>query len=175
MTSYLSYMAAEINGRCMKPQTLTCFYFNLLFLYWCYWLVYIVNSSRNLVFFAWKNNLKPLGHCNKVPFMQNDRKLYQFIASNGVVSHLLLLDKLQLLGFDLIVISWFKSFLTGCTMSVSVSGTSSLSMPITFGVPQGSVLGPIIFLIYVNFITVAVAGCWIAFADDFDPMGENNC
>ena len=76
-----------------------------------------------------------------------------------VVSHLLLLDKPQLFGFDPIVISWIKS-----TMSVSVSGSSSFSMSVTSGVKQGSVSGPLLILMYVNFITVAVAA---AFADEF--------
>ena len=88
-----------------------------------------------------------------------------FSKAFDVVSHLLLLDKLQLLGFDSIIISGIKSFLIG--LSVSVSGTSSFSMPVTSGVPQRSVLGPLLFLVYVNFITNAVAGSWVAFADDF--------
>ena len=89
-----------------------------------------------------------------------------FSEAFDVVSHLLLPDKLQLLGFYPIVISWKKKFLIGRTRSVSVSGTSSLSIIVTSRVPQGSVSGPILFLIYVNFITFAVACCWIAFADD---------
>ena len=90
-----------------------------------------------------------------------------FSKTIDVVSHFLLVDKLQLLGFDPIVFSWIKSFLIRRTISVSVSGTSSLSMSVTSGVPQRSVSGLLLFLIYVNFIIVAVASCWVAFADDF--------
>ena len=64
-----------------------------------------------------------------------------------VVAHLLLLDKLYLLSFDLIV-----------TSSVSVSGTTSLSMSVTYEVLQGSVWGPLLFLIYVKFIMLL----WLA-------------
>ena len=64
-----------------------------------------------------------------------------FSKAFDVVSHLLLLDQLQLLGFDPIVISWIQSFLIGRKISVSVSVTSSLSMPVTARAPQGSVLG----------------------------------
>ena len=81
-----------------------------------------------------------------------------FSKAFDAVSHLFLLVYPQLHGFDPIVISWIKSFLICRTMFVSVSGTSSLSMPVTSGVPQRSVLDTLLFLIYVNFITVAVAG-----------------
>ena len=82
-----------------------------------------------------------------------DMASLDFSKTFDVVSHLLL-DKLQMLGFDPIVISWIKSFLIGRT--VSVSGTSNLSMPVASGVPQGNVFDSILFLIYVNFITVDV-------------------
>ena len=59
-----------------------------------------------------------------------DKAYLDFSKAFDVVSHPLLLDKLQLLGFDSIAISWIKSFLIGRTMSLSVSGTSSLSMPV---------------------------------------------
>ena len=56
-----------------------------------------------------------------------DMSYLNFSKAFDMVSHLLL-NKLQLLGFDPIVISWNKSFLIGRSMSVSVSSTSSLSM-----------------------------------------------
>ena len=65
-----------------------------------------------------------------------DMVYLDFSKAFHVVSHLLLPDKLQLLGFCPIVILRIKSFLIGRTMSVSISGTSSLSMPVTSGVPQ---------------------------------------
>ena len=57
-----------------------------------------------------------------------------FSKAFDVVSQLLLLDKLQLLGYDPIVISWFKTFLVVQSMSVPVSDTTKLFMPVTSGV-----------------------------------------
>ena len=79
----------------------------------------------------------------------------------------LLIEKLQFIVFDPIVISRINSYLICRTMYVSVSGATSLLMPVTSSVPQGSVKGPLLYLINVNFITVDVVGCWVAFAHDF--------
>ena len=83
------------------------------------------------------------------------------------VSHSLLISKLRLLGFDGKLVDWIESFLVGRTMSVSVSGKLSSVRNVSSGVPQGSVLGPIMFLIYVNYITREINSDWKAFADDF--------
>ena len=61
----------------------------------------------------------------------------EFSKDFDVVSHLLLQDKLQMLGLNQIIIQFIKNFLIGRTKYVSVSGTSSLSIPVTSRVPQG--------------------------------------
>ena len=61
----------------------------------------------------------------------------------------------------------FSSYLTGRTQSISVSGTISEPMPIQFGVSQGSVLGPLLFIMYINNLLLAVRACSMKlYADD---------
>ena len=65
------------------------------------------------------------------------------------------------------VLSWFQSYLTGRSQYVLVNGHVSTTLPITCGVPQGSVLGPLLFLIYVNDLaSVSKVLKFYLFADD---------
>ena len=66
------------------------------------------------------------------------------------VNHDILLDKLYHYGIRGSVRDWFKSFLTDRTHYVDINGKKSDPYSPTMGVPQGSVLGPILFLIYIN-------------------------
>ena len=66
------------------------------------------------------------------------------------VNHTILLTKLNHYGIRGVVLDWFKSYLSQREKFVNVNGHNSLSLPMTCGVPQGSILGPLLFLLYVN-------------------------
>ena len=61
-----------------------------------------------------------------------------------------LLAKLPHFGITGIEHQWFRSYLTGRSQSVTVDGHLSDPLPVTIGVPQGSILGPLLFLLYLN-------------------------
>ena len=78
-----------------------------------------------------------------------------------------MLNKLSLFGFNRSSIQWFSSYLTGRTQSISVNGTISEPRSIQFGVPQGGVLSPLLFIMYINDLLLVVKVCSVElYADD---------
>ena len=82
------------------------------------------------------------------------------------VWHKGLLYKLERLGVRDPLLKWFKTYLTGRKQRVIIDGQSSDWREITAGVPQGSVLGPLLFLIYINDITTDLQSSSFLYADD---------
>ena len=85
---------------------------------------------------------------------------------NKVMLNNVMLYKLSLFGFNRSSIQWFSSYLTGRTQSISVNGTISEPMSIQFGVPQGSVLGPLLFIMYINDLPLVKVCSVELYADD---------
>ena len=83
---------------------------------------------------------------------------------------IIMLDKLNSLGMSPSAVQWFRSYLTMRTQSVCTNGVLSepQPLPISSGVPQGSVLGPLLFYQYINNLPLVVQGCSIdqLYADD---------
>ena len=83
------------------------------------------------------------------------------------VNHQILVSKLNHYGIRGVTNKWFSSYLSNRYQRVSFNGVSSQRLPITRGVPQGSILGPLLFLIYINDMNLAVEHSTIYhFADD---------
>ena len=83
------------------------------------------------------------------------------------VNHDILLDKLECYGFRGIVIEWFRNYSTNSKQTVNYRSVKSKSSIITCGVPQGSILGLLLFLIYVNDISESSnLLSFLLFADD---------
>ena len=84
-----------------------------------------------------------------------------------MVNHSILVRKLKSIGVSEDSISWFMSYLSGRSQMTKVEGTLSGLKPISHGVPQGSILGPLLFLIYINDLCDVVELCGTSmYADD---------
>ena len=92
------------------------------------------------------------------------------------ISHQKLIIKLRNYGFGGSLLKWFQSYLTDRRQRVTVLGATSDTLPISSGVPQGSILGPALFLLYVNDLPDSVNNSQIAmFADDTKLYSTIKC
>ena len=89
------------------------------------------------------------------------------------VNHSMLLHKVEAYGITGMLKKWINSFLSNRTFSVRVGEASSERAEITSGVPQGSVLGPLLFLLYVNDLANTLSNPVFMFADDVKITGQD--
>ena len=97
---------------------------------------------------------------------QTDIIFLDFSKAFDKVSHRKLLQKLSSYGFGGLCHSWLRSFLSSRTQAVVMDGERSFPCEVLSGVPQGTVLGPILFLIYINDIVNGLKSNINLFADD---------
>ena len=91
----------------------------------------------------------------------------------ATVSHKILLKKLHHYGIKGATNCWLTYYLSNRKQHVTIEGKSSDSMPISCGVPQGSILGPLLFLIYLNDMYRAAKYCTYHLADDTNLLYSN--
>ena len=99
--------------------------------------------------------------------VQVDAIYTDFSKAFDKINHSIMLNKLKRVGVDGMLLKWIDSYLYNRKFSVFINGVSSNTIPITSGVPQGSHLGPLFFVIYLN----DIANCFkyskfILYADD---------
>ena len=91
------------------------------------------------------------------------------------VDHNILLEKLNHYGVRGKANEWFRSYLNNRKQFVSISGQNSSLMEMKYGVPQGSVLGPLLFLVYINDLNQAIKYSKTRhFADDTNLLISNS-
>ncbi len=82
------------------------------------------------------------------------------------ISHNILLEKLSFYGFRGLANDWFRNYLTGRKQFTNFKTSESSMLDILCGVPQGSIIGPLLFLIYINDISACTSLNLVSFADD---------
>jgi len=83
-----------------------------------------------------------------------------------VCSHTILLKKLAKMGINGVALQWFTNYLAGRSQKVDIDGTLSDELYLDISVIQGSILGPILFLCYINDFYSATTLFSVLFADD---------
>ena len=91
---------------------------------------------------------------------------FDFMKAFDKVPHGRLIMKLKSYGIGGPLLEWIEAFLSGRLQRVVINGTSSDWAEVTSGVPQGSVLGPVLFLSYINDIVGVASSEVRLFADD---------
>ena len=92
-----------------------------------------------------------------------------FAKAFDTVNHKILIDKLYYYGIRGSPLDWITSYLTNRSQCVTINNHTSSKLPITCGVPQGSILGPMLFLLYINDIVSSASKV------DFQLFADDTC
>ena len=95
-----------------------------------------------------------------------DSIYFDFSKAFDTVPHKRLSMKMKAYGIEGKLLKWIEEFLTGRQQVVRVNGEISQSKPVISGIPQGSVLGPLLFILYINDLPDTIQSNILLFADD---------
>ena len=110
----------------------------------------------------------------------SDMTLIDYCKASDMIDHSILLQKLQACGLDNKLLIWFRSYLNERRQLVSMGNIESPTTCVRHGVPQGSILGPLLFIAFINDFPLHVSSAQInLYADDttltatanFDSVG----